>query len=123
MPILEGAEITEYEVDNPSIAELSEGISDSTIDRITVLEICDYLGITDRNYNDPDIMDRIVKVIDIIGKDNPLQKIESIVSEIGFKPGMLDDIYSKVMLDKEIKRQSTNLDNLLKHKYGNSNNV
>ena len=110
MELLEGAEITEYEVDNPSIAELSEGISDSIIDRITLLEICDYLGITDRNYNDPDIMDRVVKVIDSVGKDGALNKIQDIVSELGYKPGMLDELYNKVMLDKSLPRRKSILE-------------
>ena len=120
MSILEGATITQYETDNPV---LSTFIGDENLSKIDILNVCEYLGIGDRTFNDDRTIDKVERVIELIGKDDLMNKMEALVSEVGFKPGMLDNIYSKLMIDKEITRQSNNLNNLLKHKYGNSNNI
>lgn len=115
MSILEGAdvEITDYEIDNPLVVEF---LGESA-DKIDVLSICEYLGINDNNFGDSQTLDKVTKIIEMVGRDNALEKIQSIVSEVGFKPGVLDEIYAKVMLEREIGRTSKNLDNLLKQKY------
>jgi len=121
MSILEGAdvEISSYEIDNPLVVEF---LTDKT-DKIEVLGICEYLGINDNNFGDSQTLDKVEKIVQIIGKENALEKIQSIVSEVGFKPGIIDEIYAKVMLDREINRTSRNLDRLLQQKYGNSSSI
>lgn len=101
MDILDGA-IIEYEADNP---ELSKDINDDNEivegdlnDKILVLRICQFLGISDLNYNDSEVLNRISQIIKITGKDNALNVIQSKANELGFKPGVLDDIYSNLRL-------------------------
>ncbi|NTW90572.1 MAG: hypothetical protein HGA35_01330 [Erysipelotrichaceae bacterium] len=52
-----------------------------------------------------------------------MEQIQRVVSEIGFRAGVIDEVYSRLMLDKEIKRTTNNLDGLLKQKYGNSHQI
>lgn len=118
MDILDGATI-EYETSNPL---MSEFIGEVNPNKIDILNVCEYLGINDNNFGDNQTLDKVEKIIGIIG-ENAFEKIQNIVSEIGFKTGVLDEIYAKVMLDKEIGRTSKNLDNLLKMKYGDTSNI
>lgn len=118
MEILDGA-IIEYETSNPVMSEFIGEVNPSKVD---ILNVCEYLGINDNNFVNSETLDKIEKIIGIVG-ENYLYKIQDIVAEIGFKPGVLDEIYVKVMLDREIKRTSGNLDKLLKQKYGNSSNI
>ena len=117
--ILDGA-IIEYEVDNPVMSEFIGEVNPSKID---ILNVCEYLNINDNNFGDSETLDKVEKIIEIIGKDDLMSKIENIVAEIGFKGGILDDIYAKVMLEREISRTSRNLDQLLKQKYGDTSNI
>lgn len=117
--LLEGATI-EYETSNPLMSEFIGEVNPSKVD---ILNVCEYLGINDNNFGDTETLDKVEKIIGIIGKDDLMSKIENIVAEIGFKSGILDEIYSKVMLDREIKRTSSNLDQLLKKKYGDTGNI
>lgn len=117
--ILDGA-IIEYEVDNPVMSEFIGEVNPSKID---ILNVCEYLNINDNNFGDSETLDKVEKIIEIIGKDDLMSKIENIVAEIGFKGGILDDIYAKVMLEREISRTSRNLDQLLKKKYGNTGSI
>jgi hypothetical protein len=118
MELLDGATI-EYESTNPLMAEFIGEVNPNKID---ILNICEYLGINDNNFGDSETFNKVEKIIGILG-ENAVEKIQSIVSEVGFKPGVLDEIYAKVMLDKEIWRTTRNLDNLLKQKYGDTSNI
>ena len=64
--ILDGA-IIEFENNNPKIAnELKDGLVDGDLfDRMLVAEICNFLGINDTNYTDPEIFVKINKIIQI----------------------------------------------------------
>lgn len=117
MSILDGA-IIEYETSNPVMSEFIGEVNPS---KIEILNVCEYLGLNDNNFGDTETLDKIEKIISIVG-DNSLEKIQDIVAEIGFRPGILDEVYSKVMLDREIKRTSGNLDKLLQKKYGGTGN-
>jgi len=119
MGILEGAdvEISNFEIDNPVLSEFAT----DTISKIDVLNVCEYLGINDNNFNGS--LETIEKVIGLVGKEQAMEKIQSVVSELGFRPGVIDEVYSRLMLDREIKRTTGNLDNLLKQKYGNSSEI
>lgn len=123
MSILDNATIT-FETSNPV---LSEFINDANLsDKIPVYEVCNYLGIDDNNFGGMEAVDKIQKIIRLVGNENLLEKIQSLVSEIGFKPNVLDEIYSRLRIDDEILRTTKNLDNLLKQKYntyGNTSNI
>jgi len=121
MSILDGATI-EFETSNPVLSEFIGDINND-IDKVSIYNICDYLGIGDTNFGDTETIDKISKIIALTGKESALEKIQEIVSEIGFKPGVLDDIYCKLMLEKEIKRTAGNLENLLKQKYGDNSSI
>lgn len=116
--ILDDADITEYEINNPVMSSFMEENN-----RVDVLKVCDYLIINDSTFGDSETITKVEKVISMLGKENLMDKLEKVVSEVGYKPGMLDDIYAKLVLDKEISRQSDNLNNLLKQKYGNNHNL
>ena len=106
--ILDGA-IIEYEEDNPEIMNnIEELVEGDLVDKILFCNICNFLGINDNNYTDPEIFDKINKIISITGKDNALNVIQKITGEVGFKPGVLDEIYSKLRLENI---------------YGNSSNI
>lgn len=96
--ILDGATI-EYEESNPNIVnDLNGLVEEDLVDKILVYDICQFLGINDTNYTDPEIFDKINKIVKITGKDNALNKIQELTGELGFKPGILDDIYSTLRL-------------------------
>ena len=98
MSILDGATI-EFEENNPNIVEDLNGlVEDDLVDKILVYDICQFLGINDTNYTDPEIFDKINKIVKITGKENAFNKIQELTSELGFKPGILDDIYSTLRL-------------------------
>ena len=118
MSILDGATI-EYEASNPVMSAFLEELSPN---KVNILNVCEYLGINDNNFGDSETFDKIEKIIGILG-DSAFEKIQEMVSKLGFKQGILDEIYSKVMLEREIKRTTSNLDNLLRQKYGNTSNI
>lgn len=92
--ILDGATI-EFENDNPKISEDFEELSETdTVDKILLYQILNFLGINDTNYTDPDIFNKVNKIVKMIGKDKAFDTIQHIANEIGFKPGVLDEIYS-----------------------------
>jgi len=100
MDILDGATI-EFEENNPNITrEIKEGLSsDDLTDIVLISDILLFLGINDTNYTDPEIFDKINKIIQITGKDKAIDVIRKITGEVGFKPGVLDEIYSKLRLE------------------------
>ena len=118
MSILEGATI-EFEMNNPVVATF---IGEENTNKVAISEVCDYLGINDNNFSDSEIISKIEKIIGILGEDY-MPKMERLVSELGFKQGMVDDIYNRLMIDREINRLSGNLENLLNKKYGNRDSL
>lgn len=118
MSVIDGATI-DFETNNPNIYSF---IGEDNVNKISIGEVCEYLGVNDMNFTDSNIISKVEKVIGMLGEDY-MTKIESLVSELGFKSGIVDDIYNRLMIDKEINRVSGNLNNLLQKKYGNTNNI
>lgn len=98
MSILDGATI-EYEQDNPEVMKNIDGlVEDDLVDKILFCDICNFLGINDNNYTDPEVFSKISKIVKITGKEKALDTIKNITLNVGFKPGVLDEIYSTLRL-------------------------
>ena len=70
MSILDGATI-EYENSNPV---LSTFIGEENTNRGDIYYVCEYLGIGDNNFGDANTIDKIEKIIEIVGKENLMEK-------------------------------------------------